>query len=236
MRDPLFPMDPGHSGRPNATSKQPIIRELRTGDINLIRNSWLNGFRQSMSPVVVLAGTDRRISDADSRLRGKGTVATSRRKGPITMHLSAGVSNDVFFYEQGMVIDTLLRSSAVDILCDADDENTILGWSLTDVIDGHPVIHWVYVRATDRGRGHATRLLSNRNITKGKVCFFTHAPAPSFDSEGLMCSRWKDGYARTAGWVYDPYITSFSIARALAQDIADEERKRDEDTTRDIQD
>ena len=148
-----------------------IVRDPVPDDYNFVLSTWLNSFRNGPQAGGVSTRDGYQVT---VHRKDKG-----KKKGPVKT-LALAVSDTVFFYEQKVLINTLLETCRVDIACDPEDENDIYGYLVWDIQDGQQIIHWVYVKSKWKNMGFAGALLKNRGFSSGVPCFYTHQPAHVF--------------------------------------------------------
>ncbi len=69
------------------------------------------------------------------------------------------MTNDVYYYNYGKVIERLMSRCKCLIACDVEDGFHIYGYVLYEMIDDVPVVHYVYVKYTFRHLGIAKSLV-----------------------------------------------------------------------------
>jgi hypothetical protein len=83
--------------------------------------------------------------------------------------------NDLYYFDQHRVIETLLPRCICLVACNEDDSDQILGWVAAEVIDTALVIHYTYCKHPFRRLGIAKRLVGLLQTTeKPPAVFYTH--------------------------------------------------------------
>jgi GNAT superfamily N-acetyltransferase len=69
------------------------------------------------------------------------------------------VSSKLFYQWHRHVRNAILARSTTLVLRDPDDPTYIYGYIVAEPIDDALVVHWAYIRSSERGAGHGYRLL-----------------------------------------------------------------------------
>lgn len=70
-----------------------------------------------------------------------------------------GCPNDLYYKYQHKVIEALLPSSGVLVLCDTQDEDHIVGWMVYQRAHGLVLVHYLYVKYPFRKHGFARQMV-----------------------------------------------------------------------------
>lgn len=111
------------------------------------------------------------------------------------------IPNRVYYEKQHRVIERLLESSVVYILCDGDNPDQILGYAVVDTDTTKNLVHWVYVKHKYRRKGYTSGLFKYVAAELGmdaKPWVFTHW------SKGAEFFR--DKYKDKVDIEYNPYL------------------------------
>jgi GNAT superfamily N-acetyltransferase len=123
--------------------------------------------------------------------------------------LVQGVSNPVYFAQHHLLIEGLVKTCKVIVAVNADDTSQIFGYIVYDVVEGMPVIHYVYVKQPYRKLGLAALMLEQAQIDGTKPFFTTHKP----DFRHRMIER-------KFTIILNPYLAyyAYAVGRGLAAD------------------
>ena len=124
---------------------------------------------------------------------------TSYRNSPWAKNMT----NTVFFTEHRRLIDDLFATSFVDIVHDSEDDDQIIGYMVSAIIDGVKVLHYIYVKKPFRELKIAKLLLNHRGFDKKEMCVYTHITRQHdhrAEVNGL------DVWLRKTEWIFNPYV------------------------------
>jgi GNAT superfamily N-acetyltransferase len=83
--------------------------------------------------------------------------------------------NDIYFFDQHRVIESLLPRCITLVAVNEDDSDQILGWCAAELIDTALVVHYMYVKHPFRKLGIAKRMLGTLQATESPpAVFYTH--------------------------------------------------------------
>lgn len=125
------------------------------------------------------------------------------------------ISNTVYYAEQHKVIEGLLKTSTVLIICEDTDPTNIYGWICAELIDGIFVLHYVYVKHPYRKLGLAKFLLNQFNHETGAASMASHM------------TRIGEQLAPKFGVVYSPYLALTSEYEAKRKKTVEKMDKED---------
>ena len=83
------------------------------------------------------------------------------------------ITNTIYFTEQHKLIETLLKTCTVIMVCSQTDPNQIYGYSVVEEIDGILVIHYVYVKHSFRNMGIGNALMEKAGYKKETASIYT---------------------------------------------------------------
>lgn len=72
-----------------------------------------------------------------------------------------------YYRAQKLLIDDLLGRSTVLVHRSLEVENAIRGYVVGEVVDGRPIVHWVYTRSSRRRQGIANALFGALAVSLG---------------------------------------------------------------------
>lgn len=113
-----------------------------------------------------------------------------RDNGPIAQN----VPNTIYYAGHHKILQKIIRRSQVLVACDEKDESQIFGYASAERIDGHFVLHFVYIKQQFRKMGIGTSLLNMFEHDPSTVSIFTH--------HTRMAERMHMKY----NMVYHPYV------------------------------
>ncbi len=128
-------------------------------------------------------------------------------------HTVKGCPNDLYYRYQHKVIDALLPTSGVLVLCDSVDDDFILGYVVYQRVEGMVLLHWLYIKHPFRRRHLAKDLI--KLVLKAEAREDGTPPAVVFThkTKGVneilhhyrVAGREEAHKDELAPWVYDPY-------------------------------
>jgi len=86
------------------------------------------------------------------------------------------------------VVEGLLERSTTLVACAKENPTQIVGWACGEITDGHPILHFAYVKRPFRNQGVAGHLVETLCGRRDGIVL-THQPAPSV-SERVRALRW----------------------------------------------
>lgn len=107
-----------------------------------------------------------------------------------------GISNEIYYREQHHLITKAFLYGRTVIVCPLDDTNKIHGFMNWTVIDGHPVINFIYYRITHQKQKLAKMLIESElgdKINSSRIYYTEINP-------GIDKDRLPDN------WYYNPYL------------------------------
>ena len=107
---------------------------------------------------------------------------------------SFGVKNDVYYDSQHKLIEKLLKTCVVNVVCSISDPNDIYGWSCHEYVDGVFCMHFAYVKAPHRNLGIARILMDKTEFDFSTASIYTHQTSMS------------NKLAAKFNMVYHPYV------------------------------
>lgn len=84
------------------------------------------------------------------------------------------LSRDSYFKAQGAVIDDIMKRSSVVVACAKEDNTHIYGYAVYELLDGQPVIYWIYVKDPYRNNGIGGELVHYVTNKTDRVLVITH--------------------------------------------------------------
>lgn len=91
---------------------------------------------------------------------------------------TAGIPSEVYYSQQHVLIEGLMKTACIIIACDPKDQSQIYGYLCYDTIEGAPVVHFAYVKKAYRALGIAKLMLNNSTVDIKLPFFITHHTAP----------------------------------------------------------
>jgi hypothetical protein len=125
------------------------------------------------------------------------------------------IGNTVFFSEHHKVIEGILETSTVLVLCDAEDVTNIYGYICAEKIDGIFVLHYVYIKHPYRTFGLAKFLLNQFNHETGSAAMTSHM------------TRIGGDLAPKYGFVYSPYLALTPEYETMRKKSLEKSKKKD---------
>ena len=163
--------------------RQIVIRLARTEELRFIQSAWMKSYASSDWAKFVTPRDDGHTIECAS--------CGSRRLRQVTKngatHYTAG---PLYWSGHHELVTSLLSSCNVSVV---DTDGVVDAWIVRDTV--RPVLHYLYVRYSARGEGHARQLCEDLIPQPTR---FTH------------WSRAIVGRRLPPGWQFDPYI----LARA----------------------
>lgn len=156
-----------------------MIRLAKPEDVAFVKASWLRSFSGSPWALLVTSHDERHTRRCDAC--GAHHLLVERHGG--TLRSKAGPA---YWGGHAALVDRLMASCNVSV---ADNEGMLDGFVCRD--HAEPVLHYVYVRHSARGRGVARQLLDD--LATAPAVRYTHYRPP------IAMRRLPKG------WVYDPY-------------------------------
>lgn len=95
----------------------------------------------------------------------------SYRSGPEAKYMPS----DFYYPEYKEKLTHMIKTGKVTILCSSQDEDQIVGYSITDKILDWNILHYVYIKFTFRRMGLAKQLLADLSLGQN-VTICTHIP------------------------------------------------------------
>lgn len=117
-----------------------------------------------------------------------------------------GIMHPVYYSQQHLLIEGLLSTCKVIVACNADDTMQIYGYICYGDAEGHPLVHYVYVKQPYRRLGLANLLFEEAKIDPKAAFFGSHRPGPGFKTleRNSMC-------------IYNPYLCFYAYAVGQAR-------------------
>ncbi len=116
------------------------------------------------------------------------------------------MQNEVYFTQHHKLIEGLLRHCSVVIACNPNDIAQIYGYAVGEKIDGHSVIHFIYVKESYRKLGIALTLLQSVGYELGLPYFFTQK------------THGAEKYEKRFPMIYNPYLSFYGYEFATKGD------------------
>lgn len=156
------------------------MRPAGANDAAFVASSWLQSYASSDWATLVTPHDDAHVV----RCEGCGACRVrAERQG----HVTAWRAGACYWAGHKRLIARLIASSNVTVM-QSDEDGLLDGWIVRAV--DRPVLHYLYVRRSARGRGVARELMAD---LREAPTTFTHWP------RGLQPKRIP------RGWRFDPY-------------------------------
>lgn len=135
--------------------------------------------------------TIRRARRKDLHFLTSSWLDNYRHNGVASKH----IPNSIFYFTHHKIIEDLLSRATILVLCDSKDEDSIVGWVCSEVMDGALVVHYAYIKYRYRNKGLLRQLMGvlQEKLMPAAI-FYTHTTGP-----------WER-IAKTHGWIYNPYL------------------------------
>lgn len=104
------------------------------------------------------------------------------------------ITNTIYFNEHHKLIEDLLKECNVLIACNDENPGDIYGYSVSEVVQGFFVLHFVYVKHTFRQLGIGRSLVENAGVDFKKASLCTHI------------TKYGERLAEKFNMVHSPYV------------------------------
>lgn len=134
-----------------------------------------------------------------ARATDQAFIASTWTRSVCSSHHVPGVSSKGHAYQRHIGstiwqkvsagVDAVMdrRDSKALVVCKPHDENALIGWIVYADVRGVPVVHYCYVRNSERDRGFAAAMLVHIGVTRNTAVVCTSLGP----SSGDMRSRYK---------------------------------------------
>lgn len=112
----------------------------------------------------------RPATDQDVAFILNSWLKSYREHGPIAQH----VSNTIYFASHHKILQKVIKRATTLVAVNENDDSQIYGYAVGERIEGHFVIHFVYVKQGFRKMGIATSLYNMFEHDRSSVGIFTH--------------------------------------------------------------
>lgn len=130
------------------------IRQGNITDKNFIFNSWLKEYRNSLFATANVSPFINQNGKAD-------------------LH-RLSVPDSIYYKHHAIIIQNLLESSYVLVLCNPENEDHIFGYIVYQPYNEHVIVHFLYIKSLYRRFGLAKKLLSDITDIKNKTIYASH--------------------------------------------------------------
>lgn len=84
------------------------------------------------------------------------------------------IPSEVYFKSHSQIILSILSKSYTVIACDHEDQDTIYGYAVFELICDQPVFHYIYLKKSFSGFGIVEKLIENAPFLLNKYVFASH--------------------------------------------------------------
>lgn len=121
-----------------------------------------------------------------------------------------GVPNNLYYYYHHKILERLLPRSTVLVMCNAEDDDQLMGFCCAEVMDKCLVLHYIYVKHAFRNLGVAKQFIKLLQTTEKTAAVQYTAKTPAiFPLELKM---------KNQGMVYNPYLLYTTLPEGWESD------------------
>lgn len=112
--------------------------------------------------------------------------------------MAENLNPKVYYSQHHCLVEGLMIKANVTVACNPEDPSQIYAYVCHEVIEGLPVVHYIYVKDSFRRLGLAAMLLEEVGISLDKPFFFTHY------------NKIANRIANRKAMVYNPYLCFYA--------------------------
>ena len=109
-------------------------------------------------------------------------------------HIGRLVTNEIYFNSQHKIIEKILQENTVMVACNQEDPSQLYGYIVAGDVEGHFILHYVYIKHTYRNMGLAKTLLNTFSHDPSTASVYTHH------------TRVAEKLASKYNFVFHPYL------------------------------